>query len=318
RARRRTSRRRHDRLRCAPGGCSRSGAVLRCRSRSSPYASLACAAATSPCTGAPHILNGGRAVNRPLGARALFLAEAGWEVGREVVLGVDRARLGEELLLRLGIVGVRHAAVDRTHRRALLLIEKPDALRALLGDDVIDVLLQGGMALPLVLPGDPAFVDGRVRALGLTGPAVDALGSDHRRHGVTRASVGTITASPAGRQPARPLARARPGPRPPAPRGRRTAGSPGARAGQPPAGARHRRPRAGRARAGCAPAGARRSGPRAPRPRPGRRSDPPSRSAGRGSRSCSPPRPARACSPARTSPYPGPRRGGPRPAAWSP
>src|SRR5437867_12925579 len=132
----------------------------------------------------------GESCKSPDGERALFLAEAGRELGGEVVLGVDRARLGEELLLRLGIVGVRHAAVDRAHRRALLLIEKPDALRALLGDDVIDVLLEGGMALPVVLPGNPAFVDGRVRALGLTGPAVDALGSDHRRHGVTRVSVG--------------------------------------------------------------------------------------------------------------------------------
>ena len=64
---------------------------------------------------------------------------------------MDRVRLGEELRFRLGIVGVRHAAVDRAHHRAL--IEKPDALRALLRDDVrddvIDVLMQGGMALPV-------------------------------------------------------------------------------------------------------------------------------------------------------------------------
>src|SRR5204863_4071186 len=161
---------------------------------------------------------GRRAVSRRRGAAAAVRAGAGWEVGRDVGLGVDRARRGGELLLRLGIGGVRHAAVDRAHRRALLLIEKPDALRALLGDYVIDVLMEGGMALPVVLPGGAAFVDGRVRALGLTGPAVDALGSDHRRHGVTRTSVGrTITASPAVRQPARiPLGRARPRPRPPA------------------------------------------------------------------------------------------------------
>src|SRR5437773_8199167 len=148
---------------------------------------------------------------------------------------MDRARLGEELRFRLGSVGVRHAAVDRAHHRAL--IEKPDALRALLRDDVrddvIDVLMQGGMALPVVLPGRPALVDGGVRALGLAGSAVDALGSDHRRHGVARVSVGgTMTAYRTPRQPARaPLRRARPGPRPPAPRGRQTPGSPGAPAG---------------------------------------------------------------------------------------
>src|SRR5213593_4389015 len=158
----------------------------------------------------------GEGCKSPDGERALFLAEAGRELGGEVVLGVDRARLGEELPLRLGILGVRHAAVDRTHRRALLLIEKPDALRALLGDDVIDVLLQGGMALPLVLPGDPAFVDGRVRALGLTGPAVDALGSDHRRHSVSPGSGWTDYNGPpdgettgAGPAPAGAAARAR-------------------------------------------------------------------------------------------------------------
>src|SRR2546426_6126075 len=42
------------------------------------------------------------------------------------------------------------------------------------------------MALPVVLPGRPALVDGGVGALGLAGSAVDALGGDHRRHGVIR------------------------------------------------------------------------------------------------------------------------------------
>src|SRR5262245_6211599 len=98
---------------------------------------------------------------------------------------MDHARLGKELLLALRIVGIRHAAVDRADRRALLLVEKPDALRALLGDNVIDVLLEGGMALPVVLPRGPALVDRRVRALGLAGAAVDALCGDHRRHGGT-------------------------------------------------------------------------------------------------------------------------------------
>src|SRR2546425_7148467 len=79
---------------------------------------------------APYTQRGEGCKSPDRGARVLFLTETGREVGREVVLGMDRARLREELLLGLGVVGVRHAAVDRTHRRALLLIEEPDALRA--------------------------------------------------------------------------------------------------------------------------------------------------------------------------------------------
>src|SRR5690349_1934979 len=98
---------------------------------------------------------------------------------------MDRARLREQLLLGLGVVGIRHAAVDGTHGGALLLVEKAHALRALLGNDVVNVLLEGGMALPVVPPCRAALVDGGVRALRLARPAVDALRSDHRRHGTT-------------------------------------------------------------------------------------------------------------------------------------
>src|SRR5262249_36235400 len=87
-----------------------------------------------------------------------------------------------ELLLGLRIVGIRNAAVDGTHRGALLLIEEPDALGALLGHDEVDVLHERGMRLALVLPRLPAFIDGRVGTLGLAGPAIDALLGDHRRH----------------------------------------------------------------------------------------------------------------------------------------
>src|SRR5262249_16905 len=106
-------------------------------------------------------------------------------VGRDIALWMDGARLREQLLLGLGVVRIRHAAVHGTHRGALLLIEKAHALRALLRDDVINVLLEGGMALPVALPRRAALVDGGVRALRLARPAVDALRSDHRRHGTT-------------------------------------------------------------------------------------------------------------------------------------
>src|SRR4029079_1573984 len=57
------------------------------------------------------------------------------------------------------------------------------ALRALLGHDVIDVLRDRGVRSPLVLVVGAALVDGRIRTLGLTGAAVDALLRDHRGHG---------------------------------------------------------------------------------------------------------------------------------------
>ena len=90
---------------------------------------------------------------------------------------------------------IGNAAVDRTHRRARLLIEEPDALGALLGNDVEDVV-RDRVVHPSVLrlPLDRALVDGRVRALGLARAAVDALGRDHRGHdrqGYRRAGRGS-------------------------------------------------------------------------------------------------------------------------------
>src|SRR6266581_575377 len=89
----------------------------------------------------------------------------------------------EQDVVGLGDVGVRHAAVDRADRRAGLVVVEADALGALLGDDVEDVVGDGGMhgavgGLPLHAP----LIDGGVGALGLAGPAVDTLAGDHRRH----------------------------------------------------------------------------------------------------------------------------------------
>src|SRR2546428_7843553 len=112
----------------------------------------------------------------------LLLSEPRREVGLKRVLGVNATGLGEELLLGLGVVRVRHAAVDRTDGGALLLIEEADAFGALLGHDVVDVGGQGRMSVAVAVPRHTTFVDRRVRAFGLAGSAVDAFGGDHRGH----------------------------------------------------------------------------------------------------------------------------------------
>src|SRR5437016_13256318 len=60
----------------------------------------------------------------------LLLSEPGREVGRKRVLGVDATGLGQELVLGLGIVRGRHAAVERTLGSALLRISAGKAIVA--------------------------------------------------------------------------------------------------------------------------------------------------------------------------------------------
>src|SRR5207245_724898 len=64
-----------------------------------------------------------------------------------------------------------------------LVVVEADALGALLGDDVEDVVRQRRMHRAVGrLPFDAALVDGGVRALRLAGAAVDAFAGDYRRH----------------------------------------------------------------------------------------------------------------------------------------
>ena len=53
---------------------------------------------------------------------------------------MEDLRLGEESIFRLDAVRIRHAAVDRAYRGALLLIKMTDAFRALFGDTLIGVV----------------------------------------------------------------------------------------------------------------------------------------------------------------------------------
>src|SRR5690242_5917898 len=81
----------------------------------------------------------------------------------------------DQHLFGLGNFRIGDAAVDRTYCGALLLIEEADALGALVGHDVIDVLLNRTSRLAVKLPRRAAFIDRGVGAFGLAGPAVDAL-----------------------------------------------------------------------------------------------------------------------------------------------
>src|SRR5437867_5670380 len=96
---------------------------------------------------------------------------------------MERPGALEEQRLALRPLGVGHAAVDRADLGARLLVVEADALGALLGDDVEDVVGDRRMHRAVGrLPLDPALVDGGVRALGLAGAAVDAFAGDHCRH----------------------------------------------------------------------------------------------------------------------------------------
>jgi hypothetical protein len=88
----------------------------------------------------------------------------------------------DELLFGLWNVGVRDTAVDGTNGGAGFLIVESHALRTLLRNDVENIRGDRRVLHTVQLPLDAALVDGRVRALGLASPAVDALAGDHRRH----------------------------------------------------------------------------------------------------------------------------------------
>src|SRR5581483_8982935 len=108
--------------------------------------------------------------------RAVSGAEARREVGPKLLLGMDLTGAGDEHAFGLRDVRIGHAAVDRTDRRAGLVVVEPDALGALLGHDVEDLVRDRGPLRPVErIPLDAALVDRRVRALGLAGAAVDAL-----------------------------------------------------------------------------------------------------------------------------------------------
>src|SRR5215469_1509793 len=117
--------------------------------------------------------------NDELGS-ALF--EAGGEIGAEGLVGVHSPGAFQENLLAFGDIWVGNAAVYRADGRALFLVKESDTLGAFLGSYIINVFLDRGIGRAVEFPRRSSLVDGRVRALGLTRAAVDALFGNQGRH----------------------------------------------------------------------------------------------------------------------------------------
>ena len=88
----------------------------------------------------------------------------------------------DQNFLGLGDCRIGDAAIDRTYRRALLLVEETYALGALVGDNIIDVLLDRRRGGAVQFPSRAALVDCGVGAFGLARAAIDAFFSYQRGH----------------------------------------------------------------------------------------------------------------------------------------
>ena len=80
---------------------------------------------------------------------------------------MQRARTRDENLFAFDIVLIGHTNIDRAYRRAGFVVMKADALGAQQRIDHIN-----GITL----------ADCVIRALRLTGPAINAITGNHRRH----------------------------------------------------------------------------------------------------------------------------------------
>ncbi len=100
----------------------------------------------------------------------------------EVPARMERARTRDKRRFPLRDSGVGNTAIDRAYHRALLPAEKPNALAALVGRDVIDVLPERRMLLAVELPLLSALVNRAVGARRQAKPAIDALFDNQRRH----------------------------------------------------------------------------------------------------------------------------------------
>jgi len=100
----------------------------------------------------------------------------------EVPARMERARTRDKRRFPLRDGGVGNTAIDRAYHRALLTAEKPNALAALVGRDVIDVLPERRMLLAVELPLPSALVNRAVGACRQAKPAIDAVFGNQRRH----------------------------------------------------------------------------------------------------------------------------------------
>lgn len=100
----------------------------------------------------------------------------------ELPARMERARTRDKRRFPLRDGEVGPTAIDRAYHRALLPAEKPNALAALVGRDVIDILPKRRMFLAVELPLLSAFVNRAVGARRHAKPAIDAIFSNQRRH----------------------------------------------------------------------------------------------------------------------------------------
>jgi hypothetical protein len=83
--------------------------------------------------------------------------------------------LRQELISGFLPIGIIHTGVHRAHRHALLLVVEPDALGALVRNDVIVLIGEGRKVLAVEFVLFAAGVNRFVGALGFTSAAIDAL-----------------------------------------------------------------------------------------------------------------------------------------------
>src|SRR5271156_6639280 len=95
--------------------------------------------------------------------------------GAEGLIGMQHASALDQHLFGFWDVWIGDAAIDRADRGALFLIEEADALGALVGDYVIDVVLDRRMGRSVEFPLRAALVNRGVGTLGLARTAVDAF-----------------------------------------------------------------------------------------------------------------------------------------------
>src|ERR1700722_16788838 len=110
------------------------------------------------------------------------LAKSRRKFSAESLIGMQHAGALDQHFFGLGNVGIGDATIDRAYRGALFLIEEADAFGALVGDDVIDVVLDRGLCRAVEFPLRAAFVNRGVGAFRLAGTAVDAFFCYQRGH----------------------------------------------------------------------------------------------------------------------------------------
>ncbi len=99
--------------------------------------------------------------------------------GSEGLIRMQGFCLSQQLLLGFDMIRIIDTTIDRAYRNALLVVVKSDALGALVGNDVVELIGKGGMILPVQFVLLAAGIDRCIGALGFTSATVDAFFIDH-------------------------------------------------------------------------------------------------------------------------------------------